>query len=749
MKCNPSRWLWGVLPVAVWAWVTVLGEHERIEADLRQRTAEALSGTGLSWAATGFAGRDGTLSGRALDDGDPLKAADIAKKIWGVRTLENRVELVEKVDAYTWSAALSNGRLQLGGYVPNEETRKAVLAAIATTFPNVPVTDGMKLARGAPGKDVWIAGIGFGLRQLAGLKRGAVELNGMALSVAGEASDFTAYKGVKKALQKLPQGVKLVSEKVTPPVVDPFTWSAKLAANQLALSGYVPSEKLREDLFAQVKKSFPKVAIVDRMEIADGAPEGWANLAVATLAGLAQLQDGDAKISARDVSLSGTAASETIAAAARTLFRKDAPKAFKLTDDIRALSAPLAAVSPYVTTINAKPGVVELTGSVPSDQARAAIVEAVKARLAGRTIDDRMQLASGATDGWQSCLAASIAGIGRLGGGTAQLSDRQLRLTGETGDDALVTAVPAEVRAAANRACDADVTVALLSEPEPNLTWRAVNGAAGEVVLDGDIPDEQTRRDVLQAVAKHFPTARAVDRMTVANAKSRKWGSVADLGLRALARLRRGEAVLSRQELVVRGEAADTAVAAAIKEQIGREVAKGYAARDIIDVRSDAMLWAEAEAKKKAEAQRIAEEAEAKRLTAVKAGSEKRNVEAQRCQALLRTAAAEGSIKFERASAELARSSLATLNQLAKIANSCPGFQITIDGHTDAEGTDERNQSLSDRRAGAVAQFLIGAGVGADRVKATGYGATQPVAPNDTPQNRAKNRRIEFGVTAN
>ncbi len=749
MKCNPSRWLWGVLPVAVWSWVTVLGENERIEADLRQRASEALKGSGLSWAATGFAGRDGTLTGLAFDDSDPVKAADVARKVWGVRVLENRAELVEKVDNYLWSAALSNGRLQLGGFVPNEDTRKAVLAAVGTAFPKVPLSDNMKLARGAPGKDVWLSGIGFGLKQLAGLKRGAVELNGSSLSVSGEASDFPSYKNVKKALQKLPDGVRLVSEKVTPPVVDPFTWSAKLAANQLALSGYVPSEKLREDLFAQVKKGFPKVAIVDRMEIADGAPEGWANLVVATLSGLAQLQDGEAVMTGRDLSLSGTALNEGVANAARSVFRKDAPRSYKLTDNIRYAEISLPIVSPYISSISAQHSVVQLTGSVPSEQARAAIIAAVKARLAGRTIDDKMLLAAGAADGWQSCFAAAVSGIARLGGGTAQMTDRQLKLSGETGDDALAAAVPGEVRAAANRACDVDAQVAVVSEPEPNLTWRAVNGAAGEIVLEGDIPDEQTRRDLLQSVAKYFSTSRAVDRMTIANAKSRKWGQVADLGLRSLARLRRGEVVLSRQELVVRGEAGDTAVAASVKEQIGRDVAKGYTARDIIDIRSDAMIWAEAEAKKKAEAQRIAEDAEAKRKATEGVVSQKRNDDARRCQTLLRTAAAEGAIQFERASADLARSSMPTLNQLVKIANSCPEFKITIEGHTDAEGTDERNQKLSDRRARAVADYLIAAGVAEARLTAAGYGATQPIAPNDTAQNRAKNRRIEFGVKAN
>lgn len=757
MRCNPSRWLWGLLPVAIWSWVTVLGEHARIEADLRQRAADILVGSGLAWATPGFSGRDGTLAGRAIEDSEPAKAAEIVRRVWGVRTIENRAELVEKVDNYAWSAGLAEGRIRLAGYVPNEDTRKAVLAEAASSFPGKSVADDMRLARGAPGRDVWLGGIGFGLRQLAGLKRGTVELNGTALSIAGEARDFPSYKGIKKALQKLPQGVKLVSEKVTPPVVDPFTWSAKLTASQLALSGFVPSEKLREDLFAQVKKAFPRIAIVDRMDIADGAPEGWATTVVASLTALALLQDGEIDISGRNVTLSGTAADEAMADAARGAYRKDVPRTFKLADTIRFLKPTLPAASPFVTTIDAKATAVELAGSVPSDQARAAIVEAVKARLPGRTIDDRMKLATGAAEGWQGCLAAAVSGIGRLGGGMARLTDRRLELTGETADEALAAAVPGEVRAAANRACDADVRIAVASEPEPSLTWRAVRSAGGELVLDGEVPDATVKADLARSAASYMSGVRVVDRMTVANARSQKWGKAADLGLRALSRLRRGEVVLSRTELTVRGEAADTVAAAAVKEQVGRELPKGYSGRDAIEVKSDAMLWAEAEAKKKAEAQRLAEEAQAARQAAApqprppeaKAENTARNAAAQRCQTLLRSAAAEGTIQFERASADLDRRSLPTLNELARIANTCPEFQISIEGHTDAEGTDERNQRLSDRRAQAVADYLSKSGVAAERLQAVGYGATQPVAPNDTPQNRAKNRRIEFGVKSN
>jgi OmpA-OmpF porin, OOP family len=71
---------------------------------------------------------------------------------------------------------------------------------------------------------------------------------------------------------------------------------------------------------------------------------------------------------------------------------------------------------------------------------------------------------------------------------------------------------------------------------------------------------------------------------------------------------------------------------------------------------------------------------------------------------------------------------------------------VEIEGHTDAEGLTERNKALSERRAQSVRAYLISAGVPEARLEAIGYGELRPIAPNDTAESRAINRRIEFTV---
>jgi outer membrane protein OmpA-like peptidoglycan-associated protein len=87
--------------------------------------------------------------------------------------------------------------------------------------------------------------------------------------------------------------------------------------------------------------------------------------------------------------------------------------------------------------------------------------------------------------------------------------------------------------------------------------------------------------------------------------------------------------------------------------------------------------------------------------------------------------------------------------KLAKISGivlAHPGLNLQIEGHTDSVGGDEYNQTLSERRAGAVRDFLVDQGVAASTVTARGFGKTQPVATNDTPEGRQRNRRVEIVV---
>lgn len=108
-------------------------------------------------------------------------------------------------------------------------------------------------------------------------------------------------------------------------------------------------------------------------------------------------------------------------------------------------------------------------------------------------------------------------------------------------------------------------------------------------------------------------------------------------------------------------------------------------------------------------------------------------------------------VSFEVNSAKLTPTSQEILDtvalQLQSRLQDAPQLSVEVSGHTDNTGNDARNQRLSQARAQAVRDYLASRGVDGSRLSAVGYGASQPLAPNDTAEGRAQNRRVELKLT--
>lgn len=104
-------------------------------------------------------------------------------------------------------------------------------------------------------------------------------------------------------------------------------------------------------------------------------------------------------------------------------------------------------------------------------------------------------------------------------------------------------------------------------------------------------------------------------------------------------------------------------------------------------------------------------------------------------------------IRFATNSSDIDESSKQVLDEFADYLKEHPSFHIEIGGHTDNVGDPEKNLVLSTDRAFEVFGYMQEQGVSAERMTFKGYGQTKPVAPNDTPENRAKNRRTEFIIS--
>lgn len=176
-------------------------------------------------------------------------------------------------------------------------------------------------------------------------------------------------------------------------------------------------------------------------------------------------------------------------------------------------------------------------------------------------------------------------------------------------------------------------------------------------------------------------------------------------------------------------------------QQAQREKTEAEAAR------AAAQLEAEAARQAAAEAQRQQTEAEQKH-------AETRAELQQRLNAILETRATERGLVVNMADLVFGSGQSTLLGgareKLAKIAGlllTHPELQLAVEGHTDGVGSDVTNQQLSERRANAVREFLIQQGIPGQSIAAQGFGESQPLTSNDTPEGRQQNRRVEIVVS--
>ena len=94
----------------------------------------------------------------------------------------------------------------------------------------------------------------------------------------------------------------------------------------------------------------------------------------------------------------------------------------------------------------------------------------------------------------------------------------------------------------------------------------------------------------------------------------------------------------------------------------------------------------------------------------------------------------------------IVESSYAALDELAEVLKKKSTWKLDISGHTDNVGDDDKNMLLSKKRAESLKNYLVSKGIDASRLNTFYYGETKPIADNNTPEGRKKNRRVEMKI---
>jgi outer membrane protein OmpA-like peptidoglycan-associated protein len=108
----------------------------------------------------------------------------------------------------------------------------------------------------------------------------------------------------------------------------------------------------------------------------------------------------------------------------------------------------------------------------------------------------------------------------------------------------------------------------------------------------------------------------------------------------------------------------------------------------------------------------------------------------------------DSGILFGYDSATLKPEAKTNIKKLAEILKKYPGSNVLITGHTDSDGTEKYNQTLSEKRAKSVLDYALVQGVSSSRLSIVGLGETEPIASNETDEGKQLNRRVEIAIYA-
>ena len=205
-----------------------------------------------------------------------------------------------------------------------------------------------------------------------------------------------------------------------------------------------------------------------------------------------------------------------------------------------------------------------------------------------------------------------------------------------------------------------------------------------------------------------------------------------------------GQASERSQAALERSTQAEQNAQQAALGRVEAEQASAETAAEAAQARQEADLATQQAELAREEADRIRERREAEIERLQRALS--RIVETERTALGLVMRLGSDSIRFDFDKAVIRPEDRDLLSRIAGVLLASYGFRIHVYGHTDDVGTEQYNQDLSERRAGAVRNYFVDSGIDSEIISIRGYGKSSPRVPGTNPEARARNRRVEIGI---
>ncbi|WP_282052211.1 OmpA family protein [Phaeobacter inhibens] len=545
-----------------------------------------------------------------------------------------------------------------------------------------------------------------------------VTADGLRVILNGTAPDEATRFGVISLVGGVVDAARVIDEmRITPSEgIAPPRFSAEILRNDSGISiiGLIPRVTDRETVITRLNTIAGADQVADLLETANyTAPRGWMAAMDYALDALSLLPRSKISVEAEEVSI--TAISDSVDAKEQIEKRltRMAPAGLRLSLDI-------AAPRPVITPFTLRYSLDDAGGrfdacSAESELSRDRILRAAtKAGFDGKA--DCVIGMGVPSPNWARAAELGIASLSELGGGSVTLANADMTLVAAEGTaPALFDHVVGELESALPQVF---ALHAVLPEPETEdgngpSEFTATLSPEGQVQLRGRISDEALRQISSSYAQARFGSQNVYSATRVVEDLPADWPVRVLAGLEALSHLQRGAVSVTPDSLSLSGMSH--------REDAPSEIAKLLSAK-LGD----------------AESYELNVTYEAPPEPADKPMSP------ELCEAELAAVQTVSKITFEPGSATVAAGSRDTLDQIADILARCDGVRLEIQGHTDSQGREEMNQTLSQSRAQSVLNELRGRRLVTSSFTAKGYGESTPIASNDTEDGREANRRIEF-----
>ena len=485
--------------------------------------------------------------------------------------------------------------------------------------------------------------------------------------------------------------------------------------NGISVIGLIPAANDKDDIFRRIQRNARGIPVSDFLETASyDPPAGWDDALDYGLSALSHTERSKSSMDVGSVKIEANSASPDEKADLQAKLNRSVPES--IVTDIN-ITSPRPVISPFVMRLSKVDGVVKFDAcAVDTVVTEQQVLKA--AQDIGFQGKANCQHALGVpTAQWATAVATGISALADLETATLSFSDLDVTLTTTADADA------AQFDRVASRLMgdlpDIFVLTAILPEkveidPEQApAAFVATLSPEGQVQMQG-IAGPALSQATMQAFAQaHFGVQNVTDATTTRTAVTVGWPIRVMASLEALSHLKSGLVDVGEDTITITGRSNREDAQVLISQVFNDKLAAG--ANFSVDVTYEP--------------------------DAVPVDT---SISPTTCVRTINELIESRKIVFDPGSTNLNVESRDIVQEIAAILKKCPGAPIEVAGHTDSQGREEMNLSLSQARAKAVLVALKFERVRNENLTAKGYGESQPIADNETEEGREANRRIEF-----